>query len=555
MLRFSRSIKTLHTPTHFTNANVRSQLVSKIELLDEILSRSSYDRGVLYTPKYKRIPQLITSSDTIRTNRMIRDFVDNITMDQALDMRKQKNAEEKLGKIGLELFLECNKNLVTVLSTSLATTLMRGHNRYADEEGFLKSLTKDMEHVKAFLKRNKVMIKNPSDVDMLVDRLAFTTKDADTIKTVLRGLNYQLFSDDIVRVVRGKTTSDEVDLSKGWKYPAGILDTNEAYLRSIDLNKQNLISLNEPSIVLIHDGTLRDSDKILPTLHYAAKQKKPVVLIVNGDVTGDALTSIIINNNKNKRQSNPSRTIILKYFKRNHNNLALQENHDFVKFCQLPQGFGSIYSPAFSEFVPSSASAKLFYGTIDSIKATTGECFLYNPESAHRDVENDALRTTLTLNVGGESEFEIDQRRSSLDNILNDILCNGLSEGFVPSYGVSLTKAANYLRLQPLEPTLIARATRNIVLESLSIPMDQALKNKFDSRAFERAEYISATMALENFKDAQMPSGLQDMISNGYLEPWNKIDQCISNVMSFMKLITSCKAFVTNVFEKPKKNQ
>lgn len=83
MLRFSRSIKTLHTPTHFSDATVRTQLLSKIQILDEILNRTSYDRSVLYTPKYKRIPQLITSRDTVRMGTLIRDFVDNITMDQA----------------------------------------------------------------------------------------------------------------------------------------------------------------------------------------------------------------------------------------------------------------------------------------------------------------------------------------------------------------------------------------------------------------------------------------------------------------------------------------
>ncbi len=106
MLRFSRSIKTLHTPTHFGDVSTRSNLMSKVKLLDEILSRVSYDRSVLYTPKYKRIPQLITSRDTVRMGTLIRNFTDNLTMDQAYNNAKQLDPQEKLGKVGLELFID-----------------------------------------------------------------------------------------------------------------------------------------------------------------------------------------------------------------------------------------------------------------------------------------------------------------------------------------------------------------------------------------------------------------------------------------------------------------
>ena len=220
---------------------------------------------------------------------------------------------------------------------------------------------------------------------MLIDKLAFTQQDATTMKNVMDQLNYELPSDDIVRVVRGNTMEDTIDLSKGWKYRAGVLDTNEPYLRSLQIDKKKLVTVSESSLVLIFDGTLRDADKIQPSLHYATKQKQSLLLIVNGDVTGDALAAITINNNKNNRNGNPSKTIILKYFDKDHDNISLQENYDLVKFCQLPQGLGSIYSPKFSEYVPSSASANLFFGSMEAIKATTGECFLYNPSAALDD--------------------------------------------------------------------------------------------------------------------------------------------------------------------------
>lgn len=392
----------------------------------------------------------------------------------AYDITKQLDPNEKLGKVGLELFLGCNKNNITPLSTQLTTILMEGYNRYAQEEGFLNAMMKDINQVKTFLSENKFMIEDPRDIDTLVEKIAFIEKDAQTMKSVLHSLNHELKSDDIVRVVRGNTMDDHIELSKGWKFNGGISDTNEAYLRSIEIDKKKIVSINEPCLVLIYDGTLRDSDKILPTLYHAAKKEQSVILVVNGDVTGDALTSIVINNNKNSRKSNPSRTIILRYNDRDNEGVSLQENYDFIKFCKLPQQMGSIYSPKYSECVPSSASSKLFYGSMESIKATTGECFLYNPNSSHYQLDNKALRTTLTLHVGGQSEFEIDQRRASLDNIINNVLCHGLAEGFIPSFNISLAKAARHLSKLPRDETLMAATARNLILESLTAPMDQA---------------------------------------------------------------------------------
>ncbi|QEU61953.1 Tcm62 [Kluyveromyces lactis] len=557
MLRFSRSIKTLHTPTHFTDVTVRSNLMSKVKLLDEILSRISYDRSVLYTPKYKRIPQLVTAKDTVRMGTLVRNFIDNITMDQAYDVRKQLDPKEKLGKVGLELFLKCNKNHVTPLSTHLAVMMLDTYNRYSNEVGFLEMMLEELRDAQSYLMENRFMIEKNEDIDMLIDNLAFTQQDATTIKKVLDQLNYELPSDDIVRVVRGNTMEDTIDLSKGWKYRAGVLDTNEPYLRSLQIDKKKLVTVSESSLVLIFDGTLRDADKIQPSLHYATKQKQSLLLIVNGDVTGDALAAITINNNKNNRNGNPSKTIILKYFDKDHDNISLQENYDLVKFCQLPQGLGSIYSPKFSEYVPSSASANLFFGSMEAIKATTGECFLYNPSAALDDeIKNRSLQTTLTLNIGGQSEFEIDQRRASLDNILNNIMCHGLAEGFVPSHGIALAKAADYLSQQPLkDDSLMAKTVRAELIETLTLPMDQALQNKFGSNRFARAKLVSDTMNVGSFQNAYLPGYNKEVntLTTGDIEPWNKLNQTLDNVAGFAKLITSCNTYVTRIFDKPKR--
>lgn len=137
-------------------------------------------------------------------------------------------------------------------------------NRYP-ERTTIVGIEEGISEVRQFLREKKIQLREPWEIDPLVDKLAHLSKDAETIKKVLSLLDYKLFADDIVRVNRGKKTTDEIDISKGWKYPTGIVVTNDAYLRSLQFSKKNLITINRDSLVLVYDGTLRDAGRILPS--------------------------------------------------------------------------------------------------------------------------------------------------------------------------------------------------------------------------------------------------------------------------------------------------
>lgn len=92
--------------------------------------------------------------------------------------------------------------------------------------------------------------------------------------------------------------------------------------------------------------------------------------------------------------------------------------------------------------------------------------FLYNTQDADDEINNSSLRTTVTVNVGGESEFEIDQRRAALDNIINNILCHGLAQGFVPSYGVALAKSIANLDAGNVDKSNLQSVGKYAVMES-----------------------------------------------------------------------------------------
>lgn len=552
-----RTIKTLHTPVYKTDQLFTKQaLLTGIKLLDKVINSTSYNKSLLYTGKYNATPKLITSQDSLKLQNVVRELLDGLQMDQAMSISEQTDPVRKLGTIGLQLFVDCHDRNILPMSTTLTKILMEHYNKYPEEQT-LRGIQSGLETVRKFLRENKVTVRDKKTVDALVKKLAPTNEDSEIVKRVLEAVDYKLYSDEIVRVVRGRRTVDELDVSKGWKFPAGIMDTNEAYLKSLELPQKKLVSIDEEMLVLVYDGTLRDAGKILPTLHHAAKLNKSLILMVTGDCVGDALTSIIINNNKNRRQGNKSRTMILKYNAKANRNLSLQENHDLIKFLRLPQGFSSIYSPQFSPYVPSKICAAEYYGKLDSIKATTGEAFLYNSiDWDQGEPDNKFLRVTVTLNVGGNSEVEIDQRRSALDNLINNVLCHGLSEGFIPGYGVSLVKAIPVIthNIEGLTNISTKFGVESVVT-ALAIPMQIALENVYGYSKFQIAKIISDTIENSSFTNANLgrSSASQDLLEVGVLEPWNKIDQCLANVSLFIKLLSGCNTVVSQVFEKPKK--
>ncbi|CCE61485.1 hypothetical protein TPHA_0A04100 [Tetrapisispora phaffii CBS 4417] len=556
---FSRTLKTLHTPVYKINTlPTREILLQKIIDLDNILCQSSHNKFLLYQWKYRNTPQLITSDDYLISQKVVKDYIESLQQDDANSKGLQRHKESKLGKIGIQLFLECHNNNVTQLSTSLATGIMKIYNKNPSKST-LEGIKLAFDLLRNFLNENKIQINDKEEVNAVVKKqLNDNEKDIQIVNKVLESIDYNLFSDDIVRFVRGNTFLDNLEVTKGWKFCDGIIASNEPYLRSLDIPKKKLVSIDSDLLVLMVDGKLTEANKILPSIKYATRSNKSLVLIIDGEVKGDALAAISMNNNKNKRNNNVSRTIILKYNPASFNGISLQENHSLINYLKLPLGVSSIYSPNFSEFAPSKVSADNFFGSLNSIKATTGEAFLYSDSSwdMTSDPDMQFIRKTVTVHVGASSKVEIDQRIGKLDNLVNNILCNGLAEGFLPSYGTSLIKCIPLIsKLESSIDDTDVKLGINAVMDALQLSMISSLKNLSGHKLIQVTNNITETAYNSSFEQAKIGNTDEfiDLVKLGILEPWNKVDTTLQNTLKFINAMTSFNIVVSKVFEKPKK--
>ncbi|AMD21600.1 HFL256Wp [Eremothecium sinecaudum] len=539
---FTRGLKTLFTTIHDAKSlTTRQHLLHNIQLLDRALNEATHNKTLLFESKYNHRPLLLSSKDTIRLENAMREFVESLQLTQGYNQHLQLDSKQKLGKIGLELFMECHKGKISPIASALSLGLISIYNRHPSKQT-LEAITSSVRKARDFIKANKVNLTSREEIDSLVDSLSLSLVDSVAVKKVLATLDYKPFSMDTVRVLRGKKMQDEIEVSKGWKFPVGVSSASESYLRSLDLPVKKLVS-TEKAIVLLWDGPVYESRKILPTLHYASREDKPVLLISTGEVSSEALSVISIHNNKSRRNGAVSRVVLLRYNERDHNGLPLHQNIALASFLGLPKGCESIYFSDYSESIPSKASGADYYGSLESLKATTGECFLYNSLQAEKLGDSQHSTTTITLNVGGSSELEIDQRRASLDVIINDILSHGLASGFVPSHSISIAKCAGLVSTDGLN---------SAISDTFSRPMQSMLSNMNGLAPFHAAGLVARTVQETKFCIASMPTGETDLIKAGLLEPWQTLDEILANVLDFVRLLAGCNVVVSRICETPK---
>lgn len=528
-----------------------------------MLNSVGSNKNLLYKDKYKQTPQLVSGKDSNRIDYVVQKYLKSLELDDALNSSNNPNFNRgKLGIVTLQLLRDCGGGKFHPMVPLLVASLLETYNKHPSRET-LSGMILALKTVSETIAENKISINDPQRIDSLIDSLTTSTVNRKTIKDALQKLDYNLYSDDIVRVVKGKKTFDEIELSKGWKFITGVMNSNEPYLRSLDMVKQKLITIEKPTLVLVCDGSLHSTRQILPTISYMNKTGKSVLLLVAGEVIGEALAAITINNNKNKRNGKPMRIIMMKYNQRDNNNMAIQENHALLDFLKLPQGINSIFSCEYSEMIPSTVCANQYFGEIESLKASTGEALLYNPTPKEDKNLDEHLHTTLALNIGGENELEIDVRRNLLDHLINDIICEGLSSGFVSGHGVSLVKAIpsvmKLLESPQCKQDINVKVGVEAVLDCLSARMEMSLQSEYGINKHQQSQFISKTVNDSNPNIAYLPpanrskQSKQDLAAVGIFEPWSQINAALSTTSNFLHMFTNCNTVITSIMEKPAK--
>lgn len=541
MTVFKRGLKTAYTNIHSNDQNTRNHLLHNIKVLDNVLNRTTYNKTLLLDGKYNNCAQLLSSKQTKHIRNTVQDILNSLQLSQAYSLEQQRDPVQKLGKIGLQLFMESFNDRISPIATSLTLELLKIYNK-CPQKDTVDDIVATLDEVRSFLAANRIALLTREELIALTRNITNSSEDAIIVEKVLRLLNFKPFSTDRVRVVCGKKTDDELEVSKGWEFPSGIPSENKVYLRSLGLShRTNSISYNVPSLVLLVEGSISNPTEILPSLHHASRQNSPLLIITSGNVSPEALSAISSHNNIHRRRNSPSQVVLLRYKDRDHNGLSIRENYPLANFLGLPNGLDSIYSSQFSSHVPCKISASSYYGSLASITATTDRCLLHNLNRAHTLPKHlQQFTTTITLTVGAHSHLEMLHRKFSLDVIINESLHSGLIYGFIPPHEIALAKCASRIP---------DTRFREDIQNALTTPMLRMLLNLYAISLSKASSLISQSLHMNNFYTASFPDGMLDVRASANLEPLKPLDDILLHTKNFIRLITKSDKLITLIFD------
>jgi chaperonin GroEL len=255
--------------------------------------------------------------------------------------------------------------------------------------------------------------------------------------------------DGVITVEEGKGLDTYVDVVEGMQFDRGYLSPN--FITNAD---EMLVGLDKP-LILIHEDKIESVQKLVPLLEKVMATKKSL-LIVAEDITGEALSTLVINKLRGVLQVaavkapgyGDRRKAMLQ-------DLAaltgadpimkdLGVELDQVSISQLGQSKKVEITADSCTFIEGAGSTKAIRDRIDQIRREI--------ETTDSEYDREKLQERLAklaggvaqIHVGAGSEVELKEKKARVEDALHATRA-AVAEGIVPGGGVSFVRAMSVL--------------------------------------------------------------------------------------------------------------
>ncbi|MEO0512599.1 MAG: chaperonin GroEL [Planctomycetota bacterium] len=177
----------------------------------------------------------------------------------------------------------------TTTATVLAEALFKQGFRYitagVDANALIRGMKKGVEVVTAHIDDSATPIDGKADIRSVATISA--NNDAETGKIMADAFE-KVGKDGVITVDEGKGLETEVTVVEGMQFDRGYLSSN--FVTNTDDMKVEL----DKTLVLVHEDKIDNLTKLVPLLEKVMQAKKPLLIIAE-DVTGEALSTLVIN--------------------------------------------------------------------------------------------------------------------------------------------------------------------------------------------------------------------------------------------------------------------
>ncbi|MDZ4755454.1 MAG: chaperonin GroEL, partial [Phycisphaerae bacterium] len=429
----------------------------------------------------------------------------------------------------------------TVLAEALfkagAKRLAAGVEPNALARGMRKAVEGAVAHIKA-------MARPVANVPGGIAAVASISANNDmTIGKIMADAFNRVGKDGVITVEEGKGLETTVDVVEGMQFDRGYLSPNFV------TNTEDMLVEFSKALVLIHEDKIDSITKLVPFLEKVMDTKKPLLIIAE-DVTGEALSTLVINKLRgvlnvcavkapgygDRRKAMLEDIAVLTGATPIMKDLGIEL--DKVTIQQLGQIKKSVVSADECTLIEGAGSTASIKGRIEQIRAEI--------ERTDSDYDREKLQERLAklaggvaqINVGAGSEAELKEKKARVEDALHATRA-AVAEGVVPGGGVSYVRAMAVLDKIRKSCTDDEQHGVDVVGEALQVPLRTIADN-----AGEKGSVIVAKVRElkgdEGFNALTLEFG--DLVKQGVITP-AKVDRtALQNAASVAALLltTDC---------------
>jgi chaperonin GroEL len=454
----------------------------------------------------------------------------------------------------------------TTTATVLAEALFREGLRFSAAGVNVNLLVKGMKAavnlVSDDIRRQSTPVKGKADIQAVA---SISANNDPEIGKIMADAFEKVGKDGVITVEEGKSLETTVDVVEGMQFDRGYLSPN--FITNVDEMSVDF----DKCLVLIHEDKIDNIQKLVPLLEKVMGAKKPLLIIAE-DVTGEALSTLVINKLRgtlqvcavkapgygDRRKSMLEDLAVLTGAEPIMKDLGVEL--DKVSLSQLGMAKKVEITADNTTIVEGAGDSKKIQARIVQIRREI--------EEVSSDYDREKLQERLAklsggvaqVNVGAASEAELKEKKARVEDALHATRA-AVAEGIVAGGGTSFVRARASIESNKEWKSVYGKkndvtaeeighakfdyaAGMEVVRRALSVPLQTIADNAGEKGTVVVAKVSENTSANFGFNALTLKYG--DLLKDGVITPAKVDRSALQNASSVATLLLTADCVITD---------
>ncbi len=453
----------------------------------------------------------------------------------------------------------------TTTATVLAEALFREGLRYiaagVDANALVRGMKKAVETAGTAIEGMAKPINGKADIQNVA---TISANNDPEVGKIMADAFEKVGKDGVITVEEGKSLETEVTVVEGMQFDRGYLSAN--FVTDVDDMKANL----DKCLVLVCEEKIESVAKLVPLLEKVMQAKKPLLIIAE-DITGEALSTLVINKLRgtlqvcavkapgygDRRKAMLEDLAVLTGGKAFMKDLGIEL--DQIELSELGLAKKIEVDADNTTVIEGAGETKDIQARIDQIRREI--------ENASSDYDREKLQERLAklaggvaqINVGAASEAELKEKKARVEDALHATRA-AVEFGIVPGGGVSFIRAQQAIAATREWKGVFGKATEvssndvghvkydfaagmNVVYNALQVPLRTIAENagaKGSVVVSKVAEADSPTFGYNALTDTY-----EDLVKAGVITPAKVDMSALQNAASVATMLLAADCIIT----------